>query len=354
VVDLEAIGDEMSFKRWAEKFSNDLAIDLGTANTLVFVQGEGIVLNEPSIVAIHEADHSIIAVGREAKAMLGRTPGNIRTIRPLRGGVIADFDTTEKMLGYFISRTRRRHRTILRPRVVVGVPSGITQVGRRAVRDAAMHAGARAVYLVEEPVAAAMGAGLPIQEPGGNLIVDIGGGTTEVAVLSLAGVIYCQSVLVAGDKMDEAILQYIRKHYNLLIGDRRAEEIKINIGSAYPGEGEPRTMEVKGRDVVEGFPKTVVLTEDEIREALRDAVMTIVETVRTCLERTPPELAADIVDTGIVITGGGGLLRGLDLLLAKETQLPVTVAQDAMSCVALGLGRALDELELLKKVAMPA
>jgi rod shape-determining protein MreB and related proteins len=354
VVDLEAIGDEMSFKRWAEKFSNDLAIDLGTANTLVFVQGEGIVLNEPSIVAIHEADHSIIAVGREAKAMLGRTPGNIRTIRPLKDGVIADFDMTEKMLGYFISRTRRWHRTILRPRVVVGVPSGITQVGRRAVRDAAMHAGARAVYLVEEPIAAAMGAGLPIQEPGGNLIVDIGGGTTEVAVLSLAGVIYCQSVLVAGDKMDEAILQYIRKHYNLLIGDRRAEEIKINIGSAYPGEGEPRTMEVKGRDVVDGFPKTFVLTEDEIREALRDAVMTIVETVRTCLERTPPELAADIVDTGIVITGGGGLLRGLDLLLAKETQLPVTVARDPMSCVALGLGRVLDELELLKKVAMPA
>jgi rod shape-determining protein MreB len=217
-----------------------------------------------------------------------------------------------------------------------------------------MHAGARAVYLVEEPVAAAIGAGLPIQEPGGNLIVDIGGGTTEVAVLSLAGVIYCQSVLVAGDKMDEAILQYIRKHCNLLIGDRRAEEIKINIGSAYPGEGEPRTMEVKGRDVVDGFPKTFVLTEDAIREALRDAVMTIVETVRTCLERTPPELAADIVDTGIVITGGGGLLRGLDLLLAKETQLPVTVAQDPMSCVALGLGRVLDELELLKKVAMPA
>ncbi len=354
MVDLEAIGDEMSFKRWAEKFSNDLAIDLGTANTLVFVQGEGIVLNEPSIVAIHEADHSIIAVGREAKAMLGRTPGNIRTIRPLKDGVIADFDMTEKMLGYFISRTRRWHRTILRPRVVVGVPSGITQVGRRAVRDAAMHAGARAVYLVEEPIAAAMGAGLPIQEPGGNLIVDIGGGTTEVAVLSLAGVIYCQSVLVAGDKMDEAILQYIRKHYNLLIGDRRAEEIKINIGSAYPGEGEPRTMEVKGRDVVDSFPKTFVLTEDEIREALRDAVMTIVETVRTCLERTPPELAADIVDTGIVITGGGGLLRGLDLLLAKETQLPVTVARDPMSCVALGLGRVLDELELLKKVAMPA
>ena len=344
----------MFFKRWAEQFSDDLAIDLGTANTLVFVRGEGIVLNEPSIVAIHEADQSIIAVGREAKAMLGRTPGNIRVIRPLRDGVIADFDITEQMLAYFISQTHRWHRTILRPRVVVGVPSGITQVERRAVRDAAMHAGARAVYLVEEPVAAAMGAGLPIEEPGGNLIVDIGGGTTEVAVISLAGVIYCKSVRIAGDQMDEAIRQHIRKHYNLLIGERRAEEIKINLGSAYPGEGEPRTMEVKGRDLVDGFPKTVVLTEDEVREALGDAVMAIVETVRTCLVQTPPELAADIVDTGIVITGGGGLLRGLDRLIGAETQLPVTVAKDPMSCVALGVGRVLDELELLKKVAMRA
>ena len=344
----------MFFKRWAEQFSDDLAIDLGTANTLVFVRGEGIVLNEPSVVAIHEADHSIIAVGREAKAMLGRTPGNIRVIRPLRDGVIADFDITEKMLAYFISQRHRRHRTILRPRVVVGVPSGITQVERRAVRDAVMHAGARAVYLVEQPVAAAMGAGLPIQEPGGNLIVDIGGGTTEVAVLSLAGVIYCKSVRIAGDQMDEAIQQHIRKHYNLLIGERRAEEIKINLGSAYPGDGEQRTIDVKGRDLVDGFPKSVVLTEDDVREALRDAVMAIVATVRTCLEQTPPELAADIVDTGIVITGGGGLLRGLDRLLGTETQLPVTVAKDPMSCVALGIGRILDELELLKKVATPA
>src|SRR6266850_1352487 len=280
-------GDVMLFKRWAENFSNDLAIDLGTANTLVFVRGEGIVLNEPSVVAIHEADHSIIAVGREAKAMLGRTPDNIRVIRPLKDGVIADFEITEKMLGYFISQTHRRYRTILRPRVVVGVPSGITQVERRAVRD-------------------------------------------------------------------EAILQHIRKHHNLLIGERRAEEIKIDLGSAYPGAGEQRTMEVKGRDLISGFPKSVVLTEDDIREALRDSVMTIVETVRTCLEQTPPELAADIVDTGIVITGGGGLLRGLDRLLGTETQLPVTVAQDPMSCVARGVGRVLDELELLKKVAMPA
>ena len=342
------------FTRWPKKFSNDLAIDLGTANTLVFVGGQGIVLNEPSIVAIHEDDQSIIAVGREAKAMLGRTPGNIRAIRPLKDGVIADFDMTEKMLGYFISRTQRWHRTILRPRIVVGVPSGITQVERRAVRDAAQHAGAREVYLVEEPVAAAMGAGLPIQKPGGSVIVDIGGGTTEVAVLSLAGVIYCKSVRIAGDTMDEAVLQYVRRHYNLLIGERRAEEIKIKLGSAYPGEGDQRTLEVKGRDLVGGFPKTFVLTEDEVREALRDAVMTIVETVRTCLEQTPPELAADIVDTGIVIAGGGALLRGLDRLLEKETQLPVKVAQNPMCCVALGVGRVLDELELLEKVALPA
>jgi rod shape-determining protein MreB len=286
--------------------------------------------------------------------MVGRTPGNIRAIRPLKDGVIADFDITEKMLGHFIARTHRWHRAVLRPRVVVAVPSGITQVERRAVRDAAMHAGARDVYLVEQPAAAAIGAGLPIQEPGGSMIVDIGGGTTEVAVLSLAGVIYCKSVRIAGDKMDEAILQHIRKHYNLLIGERRAEEIKISLGSAYPGEGEPRTMEVKGRDLVDGFPKSVVLGEDEIREALSDCVAIIGETVRTCLEQTPPELAADIVDTGIVITGGGSLLRGLDRLLAKETQLPVRVAQDPMSCVALGVGRILDELQLLKTVAMPA
>src|SRR2546426_1140811 len=344
----------MLFKRWAEQFSDDLAIDLGTVNTLMFVRGEGIVLHEPSVVAIHEADQSIIAVGREAKAVLGRTPGNIRVIRPLKDGVIADFDITEQMLGYFIAQRHRRHRTILRPRVVVGVPSGITQVERRAVRDAAMHAGARAVYLVEEPVAAAMGAGLPIQEPGGNLIVDIGGGATEVAGVFLAGGIYCKTVRVPGDQIERGVMREHSKHYNLLIGERRAEEIKINLGSAYPGEGEPRTMDVKGRDLVDGFPKTVVLTEAEIREALQDSVMTIVETVRTCLEQTPPELAADIVDTGIVITGGGGLLRGLDRLLGTETQLPVTVAKDPMSCVALGVGRVLDELDLLKKGAMPA
>jgi len=327
-------------------FSNDLAIDLGTANTLVYVRGEGIVMNEPSIVAIHQADHSVLAVGHEAKAMLGRTPGNITAIRPLKDGVIADFDVTEKMLHYFINKVHRR-RTLVHPRIVIGVPSGITQVEKRAVRDSAMQAG-------EEPMAAAIGAGLPIQEPGGNMIVDMGGGTTEVAVISLSGIVYSKSVRIAGDEMDEAIVQYIKKHYNLLVGERRAEEIKIKLGSAYPMGGERMTMEVKGRDLIDGIPKTIVVTDEEIREALREPVMAIVDTVRTCLERTPPELAADIVDKGIVLTGGGALLRGLDLLLRQETDLPITVGDDPLSCVALGTGKVLDELELLKKVAIPA
>src|SRR5207249_725878 len=317
----------MFYNLLAGMFSNDLAIDLGTANTLVYVRGEGIVLNEPSIVAIHQADHSVLAVGHEAKAMLGRTPGNIVAIRPLKDGVIADFDVTEKMLHYFISKVHRR-RTLVRPRIVIGVPSGITQVEKRAVRDSAMQAGAREVYLIEEPMAAAIGAGLPIQEPGGNMIVDIGGGTTEVAVISLSGIVYSKSVRIAGDEMDEAIVQYIRKHYNLLVGERRAEEIKVTLGSAYPMGGDRRTMEVKGRDLIDGIPKTIVITDEEIREALREPVMTIVETVRTCLERTPPELAADIVDKGIVITGGGALLRGLDHLLRQESNLPVTPGDD--------------------------
>ena len=307
----------MFYNLLAGMFSNDLAVDLGTANTLVYVRGEGIVLNEPSIVAIHQADHSVLAVGHEAKAMLGRTPGNIVAIRPLKDGVIADFDVTEKMLHYFISKVHRR-RTLVRPRIVVGVPSGITQVEKRAVRDSAMQAGAREVYLIEEPMAAAIGAGLPIQEPGGNMIVDIGGGTTEVAVISLSGIVYAKSVRIAGDEMDESIVQYIKKHYNLLVGERRAEEIKMKLGSAYPMGGDRRSMEVKGRDLIDGIPKTIVITDEEIREALREPVMTIVETVRTCLERTPPELAADIVDKGIVITGGGALLRGLDHLLRQE------------------------------------
>jgi rod shape-determining protein MreB len=285
--------------------------------------------------------------------MMGRTPGNILAIRPLKDGVIADFDVTEKMLHYFISKVHRR-RTLVHPRIVIGVPSGITQVEKRAVRDSAMQAGAREVYLIEEPMAAAIGAGLPIQEPGGNMIVDMGGGTTEVAVISLSGIVISKSVRIAGDEMDEAIVQYIRKHYNLLIGERRAEEIKIKLGSAYPMPGERTTMEVKGRDLIDGIPKTIVVTDEEIREALREPVMSIVDTVRTCLERTPPELAADIVDKGIVLTGGGALLRGLDLLLRQETDLPITVADDPLSCVALGTGKVLDELELLKKVAIPA
>jgi rod shape-determining protein MreB len=342
----------MLFTLVAGFFSNDMAIDLGTANTLVYVKSEGIVLNEPSIVAIHQGDNTVLAVGKEAKAMLGRTPGNIVAIRPLKDGVIADFDVTEKMLGYFIRRVHRR-RALVRPRIVIGVPSGITQVEKRAVRDSAMQAGAREVYLIEEPMAAAIGAGLPIVEPGGNMVVDIGGGTTEVAVISLSGIVYSRSVRIAGDEMDEAIVQYIRKNYNLLVGERRAEEIKIRLGSAYPMGGERRTMEVKGRDLIDGIPKTIVIGDDEIRESLREPIMTIVDAVRTALERTPPELAADIVDKGIVLTGGGALLKGLDLLLRQETNLPITVAEDPLSCVVLGTGKVLDELDLLKKVAIP-
>jgi rod shape-determining protein MreB and related proteins len=342
----------MLFTLVAGFLSNDMAIDLGTANTLVYVKGEGIVLNEPSIVAIHQADNTVLAVGKEAKAMLGRTPGNIVAIRPLKDGVIADFDVTEKMLGYFIRRVHRR-RALVRPRIVIGVPSGITQVEKRAVRDSAMQAGAREVYLIEEPMAAAIGAGMPITEPGGNMVVDIGGGTTEVAVISLSGIVYSRSVRIAGDEMDESIVQYIRKNYNLLVGERRAEEIKIRLGSAYPMGGERRTMEVKGRDLIDGIPKTIVIGDDEIREALREPIMTIVDAVRTALERTPPELAADIVDKGIVLTGGGALLKGLDLLLRQETNLPITVAEDPLSCVALGTGKVLDELDLLRKVAIP-
>jgi len=343
-----------------ELFSTDLGIDLGTANTLVFVRNRGIVLNEPSIIAVRRTDGAVIGVGREAKAMLGRAPENIRVIRPLKDGVIADFDTTQKMLRYFIlaarriSTGRRRGWGVERPRVVIGVPSGITQVEKRAVRDAALQARAHEVYLIEEPTAAAIGAGLPIHEPGGHLIVDIGGGTTEVAVISLSGTVYCNSVRIAGDEMDEAIIQHIRKHYRLLVGERRAEEIKIALGSAHPLAGEPRTMEVKGRDLVDGMPKTIIITAEEIREALREPVMTIVEAVRTCLEQTPPELAADIVETGVVLTGGGALLRGLDRLLQQATHLPVRVAEDPLSCAARGVGKALDDLELLKKVAIPA
>jgi rod shape-determining protein MreB and related proteins len=333
-------------------FARDLAIDLGTANTLVFVRGEGIVLDEPSIIAVNAADHSVVAVGHDAKAMVGRTPGNLAVIRPLKDGVIADLDAAQKMIQHFIAKAHGRPRTRLRPRIVIGVPSGITQVEKRAVRDSAMQGGAREVYLLEEPTAAAIGAGMPIEEPGGNLVITIGGGTTEVAVISLSGVVYCESLRTAGNEMDEAIVQYVKKHHNMLIGERQSEAIKLALGSACNTGEALRIMDVKGRDLVAGVPKTISVTDDEIREALRESVASIVDLVRSCLEHTPPELAADIVDKGIVMTGGGALLRGLDQLLRKETNLPVMVADDPLTCVARGAGKVLDQLALLKKVSI--
>ncbi|OGL41321.1 MAG: rod shape-determining protein [Candidatus Schekmanbacteria bacterium RIFCSPHIGHO2_02_FULL_38_11] len=332
------------------KFSNDLAIDLGTANTLVYVKGKGIVLSEPSVVAINKNTNRVLSVGREAKEMLGRTPGNIIAVRPMKDGVIANFDLTEAMLKYFIRKVHNRN-TLVRPRIIIGVPSGITQVEKRAVRDSAKQAGAREVYLIEEPMAAAIGAGMPIEEPSGNMIVDIGGGTTEVAVISLSGIVYCKSVRVGGDEMDEAIVSYIKRKHNLLIGERTAEQIKIAIGSAYPME-ERKTIEVKGRDLIAGIPKTISITDEEIKSSLAEPIYTIIDTVRIALERTPPELAADIVDRGIILAGGGSLLSGLDILLKEETGLPIKMAQDPLSAVVLGTGRALDSLDLLKKVAL--
>ncbi len=331
-------------------FSNDLAIDLGTANTLVYVKGKGIALCEPSVVTVQKDSKNVLAVGSEAKAMVGRTPENIMAIRPMKDGVIANFEITEAMLRYFIQKVHNR-KTFVRPRMVICVPSGITQVERRAVRDSAENAGAREVYLIEEPMAAAIGVGLPVEEPGGSMIVDIGGGTTEVAVISLAGIVYAQSVRVGGDEMDEAIISYIKRNYNLLIGERTAEEIKIQVGSAYE-VGERKTLEIKGRDLIAAVPKTVLITDEEIRESLSEPVSAIVETVRGALERTPPELAADIVDRGIVLAGGGGLLRGIDVLLKEETGLPVTVAEDPLSAVVMGTGKVLDELDLLGKLAV--
>lgn len=331
-------------------FSNDLAIDLGTANTLVYVKGKGIALREPSVVTVQKDSKHVLAVGSEAKAMVGRTPENIMAIRPMKDGVIANFEITEAMLRYFIQKVHNR-KTFVRPRMVICVPSGITQVERRAVRDSAENAGAREVYLIEEPMAAAIGVGLPVEEPGGSMVVDIGGGTTEVAVISLAGIVYAQSVRVGGDEMDEAIISYIKRNYNLLIGERTAEEIKIQVGSAYE-IGEKKTLEIKGRDLIAAIPKTVVITDEEVRESLSEPVSAIVETVRGALERTPPELAADIVDRGIVLAGGGGLLRGIDVLLKEETGLPVTVAEDPLSAVVMGTGKVLDELDLLGKLAV--
>jgi rod shape-determining protein MreB len=334
-------------------FSSDLAIDLGTANTVVYAKGRGIVVSEPSVVAVvrdARGIRKVHAVGQSAKEMLGRTPGNIVAIRPMRDGVIADFEITEAMLRYFIAKVHDRKRMI-RPRIVIAVPSGITSVEKRAVRESAISAGAREVYLIEEPMAAAIGAGLPITEPSGNMIIDIGGGTTEVAVISLSGVVYSNSARVGGDKMDEAIINYVKRKYNLLIGERTAERIKITIGTASPTD-ENESMEVKGRDLVAGVPKTLEIKSEEVREALAETVNQVVEAAKIALERTPPELAADIVDKGIVLVGGGALLRNLDVLLREATGLPVMLAEDPLTAVAIGTGRTLDDLSLLKEVAI--
>jgi rod shape-determining protein MreB len=329
-------------------FSNDLAIDLGTANTLVSQKGKGIVMDEPSVVAVRKDTNRVLAVGKEAKSMLGRTPGSIVAIRPMRDGVIANFEITEAMLRYFIQKVHNR-KTLVRPRIIISVPSGITQVEKRAVRDSAQSAGAREVYLVEEPMAAAIGAGMPIQEPSGNMVVDIGGGTTEVAVISLSGIVYSKSIRIAGDELDEAIVNYVKRKYNLLIGERTAEQIKIEIGSAFPLETK-QTVEVKGRDLVAGIPRTQTISDEEIREALLEPVNSIVDAIKVALERTPPELAADIVDKGIVLAGGGALLRGLDILIREETGLPITIAEDPLTCVVRGTGKVLDELDLLRQI----
>ena len=334
-------------------FSNDLAIDLGTANTLVYVKGKGIVLSEPSVVAVRSDNKGykkVLAVGKEAKMMLGRTPGNIVAIRPLREGVIADFEVTEAMLRHFIRKVHNR-RTLLRPRIIIAVPSGITQVEKRAVRESAESAGAREVYLIEEPMAAAIGAGLPITEPTSNMVVDIGGGTTEVAVISLAGIVFSKSVRVGGDKFDEAILQHVKRKYNLLIGERTAEVIKTTIGTAYP-QDEPESIEVKGRDLVTGIPKILSIDSEEVRVAIAEQIDTILQVVKLALEQTPPELAADIVDRGIFLTGGGALLKNLDILLKEETGLPIIIADDPLSAVVLGSGKTLENLDLLKEVSI--
>ncbi len=331
-------------------FSNDLAIDLGTANTLVYARGRGIVVDEPSIVAINKKTNKVAAVGTEAKEMLGRTPGNIVAIKPMKDGVIADFDVTEEMLKYFIRKAHNRNH-LLSPRIVICIPSEITQVEKRAVRESALRAKASEVFLVEEAMAAAIGAGLPITEPSGNLIVDIGGGTTDIAVISLSGIVYSRSVRVAGNEMDESIIQYIKRKHNLLIGERTAEHVKNNIGSAAPLE-QPITMEIKGRDLIEGIPKTIEISDDEIREALSDGIAAVVNAVRVALERTPPELSADIVDKGIVLTGGGALLRNLDLRIKAETGLSVYLAEDPLSSVVLGTGKMMQEMSLLRQISL--
>ncbi|MFC1576242.1 rod shape-determining protein [Candidatus Omnitrophota bacterium] len=331
-------------------FSNDMGIDLGTATTLVYINNQGIVLCEPSVVAVQSGTSNVLAVGEEAKRMLGRTPGNIVAIRPMRNGVIADFEITEAMLRYFIKKVHNSRR-LVRPRMVIAIPSGITEVEKRAVKDSALHAGAREVYMVEEPIAAAIGVGLPIQEPSGSMVIDIGGGTTEMAVISLAGVVFSKSIRIAGDEMDEAIINYLKKTYNLMIGERTAEEIKVRIGSAYPLD-EELTMEVRGRDLVAGLPKMITVSSEEIREALAEPIAQIIEAIRITLERTPPELSADLMEKGLILAGGGSLLRGLDKLISEETGLPVHVAEDPLTAVALGTGKVLSEIKYLKRIAV--
>jgi len=340
----------MNIRSLFSVFSSDLAIDLGTANTLVFARGKGIVVDEPSIVAINKTTGDIEAVGREAKEMLGRTPGNIVAIRPMKDGVIADFKVTEKMLNYFIQKAHNR-KMLVHPRIVIGVPSEITQVEKRAVMDSAYRAQASEVHLVEQAMVAAIGAGLPITEPSGNMVVDIGGGTTDVAVISMSGIVYSRSVRIAGNEMDEAIMQYMKRKYNLLIGERTGEQVKIEIGSAYPLD-KPMTMEIKGRNLIEGVPKTVMVDDSEIREALGECVATIINAIRVALERTPPELSADISDRGIVLTGGGAMLRNLDKRIREETGLPVSIAENPLASVVLGTGKMLSDFKLLRKISI--
>jgi rod shape-determining protein MreB len=337
----------MKWSKFLGLFSNDIGIDLGTANTLVYVKDRGIVLREPSVVAIQNGTKRILAVGDEAKRMLGRTPGNIVAIRPMKAGVIADFEITEAMLRYFIKKIHNR-RKMVRPRIIIAVPSDITEVEKRALKDSARHAGAREVFLIEEPMAAAIGVGLPVQDPAGNMIVDIGGGTTEVALISLAGIVFSRTVRVGGDEMDECIVQYMKRVYNLMIGERTAEEIKMTMGSAYAVD-EETSIEVKGRDLVAGLPKTLTITSEEIREALQEPVSSIVDAIRVTLERCPPELSSDLVDRGMVLAGGGALLRGFDKLIAEQTGLPVHIADDPLSAVAEGTGVVLGELSFMRK-----
>ena len=342
----------MNLIEWLkEKFFCDLAIDLGTANTLVYLKGRGIIVQEPSIVVVNHQTGKVEAVGKRAKEMLGKTPKSVLAIKPMRDGVIADFEIAEKMLDYFIKKSTNNRSFLLRPRIVIGIPTGVTQVERRAFKDIAMRAKASEVYLVEQPTTAAVGADLPISEPTGNMIVDIGGGTTDIAVISLNGIVFNHSIRIAGNEMDEAIIQYIKRKYNLLIGERTAEQVKMQIGSAYPLD-EPITMDIKGRDLREGIPKTIVVDDQEIREALEDIVGAIIDAVKVALEKTPPELSADIIDRGIILTGGGSLLKNIDKRIREETQLPVFITEDPLTTVVIGAGKMLDDLDLLRKISL--